>query len=340
MERPFAIIDGDGHITETEAQVRAYLPEPYRSRGGSLRAGHGYWNINLNGTLGKEARDHKTWLDAMDEGGMETAVLFPTSLGFTSSLVWEPDLHVAICKAYNDFVYDEFATNSPRLKVIASLPVQDVDEAIAELGRVKNMGFVGAMLPSIGKHGLFGHRKFLPLFEEAQKLDIMLAVHSATQGIHHLAADDFERFIDVNTYCFPVGLFRQFVSMMFAGIPELFPNLRVGWMEAGCSWVPYWLDRMDEKWEIRGAWETPNLKHTPTKAWMNGNWWVHTEAEEKGLPYYMEAMGPDKVFFASDFPHWDGDYPANLDYLLNRSDLTEEQKRKVMGENARALYKL
>ena len=221
MERPFPIIDGDGHITETEAQVRAYLPEPYRSRGGSLRAGHGYWNINLNGTLGKEARDHKTWLDAMDEGGMETAVLFPTSLGFTSSLVWEPDLHVAICKAYNDFVYDEFATNSPRLKVIASLPVQDVAECIEELARVKSMGFVGAMLPSIGKHGLFGHRKFLPLFEEAQKLDIMLAVHSATQGIHHLAADDFERFIDVNTYCFPVGLFRQFVSMMFAGIPEL-----------------------------------------------------------------------------------------------------------------------
>ena len=205
---------------------------------------------------------------------------------------------------------------------------------------MKSMGFVGAMLPSIGKHGLFGHRKFLPLFEEAQKLDIMLAVHSATQGIHHLAADDFERFIDVNTYCFPVGLFRQFVSMMFAGIPELYPDLRIGWMEAGCSWVPYWLDRMDEKWEIRGAWETPNLKHTPTEAWMNGNWWVHTEAEEKGLPYYIEAMGPDKVFFASDFPHWDGDYPANLDYLLNRSDLTEEQKRKVMGENARALYKL
>jgi predicted TIM-barrel fold metal-dependent hydrolase len=340
MERPYPIVDGDGHITETEQQVREYLPEPYRSRGASIRAGNNYWNINLNGTLGREARDAKTWLAALDEGGMEQAVLFPTSLGFTSSLIWEPDLHVAVCKAYNDFANEEFLKVSPLLRPVATLPMQDVDEAVKELRRTHEMGFVGAMLPSIGKHGLLGHRKFFPLYAEAEKLDIMLAVHSATQGIHHLGADDFERFIDVNTYCFPVGLFRQFVSMVFAGIPDMFPKLRVGWMEAGCGWVPYWLERMDEKWEIRGEMETPELKRKPSTVVKERPWYFHTEADEHMLSYFISVMGADKAFFASDFPHWDGDYPHNVDEMLERDDLDETAKRKVMGENAKELYRL
>jgi len=52
------------------------------------------------------------------------------------------------------------------------------------------------------------------------------------------------------------------------------------------------------------------------------------------------VMGDDKVFFASDFPHWDGDYPATVDEMLERKDLSEESQQKVMGENARKLYRL
>jgi predicted TIM-barrel fold metal-dependent hydrolase len=97
---------------------------------------------------------------------------------------------------------------------------------------------------------------------------------------------------------------------------------------------------MDEKWEIRGELETPGLKRKPSTAVKERPWYFHTEAEEQMLPYFISVMGDDKVFFASDFPHWDGDYPANLDYLLERTDLPEESKRKVMGENARRLYLL
>ena len=98
MERPFPIIDGDGHVTETEEQVRRYMPEPFRSTRAHLRAGHNYWDISLGGTIGGTASDAGTWLKAMDEGGMETAVLFPTSIGLTASLIWEPEVAVWICR--------------------------------------------------------------------------------------------------------------------------------------------------------------------------------------------------------------------------------------------------
>ena len=341
MDRPFGIIDGDGHVTETEEQVRRYLPDRLRAGRAHLRAGHGYWDISLGGTLGGEAKDAETWLRAMDEGGMETAVLFPTSVGLTASLIWEPEVAVEVCRAYNRFMYEEFLSRSPRLKAAALIPMQDLDAAVDELRRaVTEYGMVGAMLPALGGHPPLGRKEYFPLYEEAQRLDTMVAVHSATQGIHHLGADDFQRFIEVNTYCFPVGLFRHLVSMMFAGVPELFPELRVGWMEGGCGWAPYWLERMDEKWELRGAAEAPELKRPPTEYVRDGNWYFHTEADEKILPYVMSVIGEDVLFYASDFPHWDSSYPASVDAMLGRTDLSDAAKRKVMRENAMRLYGL
>ena len=341
MDRPFGIIDGDGHVTETEEQVRRYLPDRLRAGRAHLRAGHGYWDISLGGSLGGEAKDAETWLRAMDEGGMETAVLFPTSVGLTASLIWEPEVAVEVCRAYNRFMYEEFLSRSPRLKATALVPMQDLDAAVDELRRaVTEYGMVGAMLPALGGHPPLGRKEYFPLYEEAQRLDTMVAVHSATQGIHHLGADDFQRFIEVNTYCFPVGLFRHLVSMMFAGIPELFPELRVGWMEGGCGWAPYWLERMDEKWALRGAAEAPELKRPPTEYVRDGNWYFHTEADEKILPYVMSVIGEDVLFYASDFPHWDSSYPASVDAMLGRMDLSDTAKRKVMRENAMRLYGL
>ena len=58
------------------------------------------------------------------------------------------------------------------------------------------------------------------------------------------------------------------------------------------------------------------------------------------LSYFISVMGADKAFFASDFPHWDGDYPHNVDEMLERDDLDETAKRKVMGENAKEIYRL
>lgn len=272
---------------------------------------------------------------------METAILYPTSIGFTAALIWEPDVAVAVCRAYNDFLYEEFTNVSPRLKSVALLPLQDVGEAVKELRRaVTERGHVGAMLSAIGAHPPLGRKDYFPLYEEAQRLNVMLAVHSSTQGIHHLAADDYQRFIEVNTFCFPVGLFRHLVSMMFAGVPELFPDLRVGWMEAGCGWAPYWLERMDEKWRIRGEEEAPNLKRSPTEYVQDGNWFFHAEADEKMIPYAASVVGGDKLFFASDFPHWDSDYPHNVTEMLTREDLSEELKRNVLRENALRMYGL
>ena len=77
-------------------------------------------------------------------------VLFPT-LGLNIGFVQERDLAAAVCRAYNNFLYEEFLRVSPRLKGVAIIPVQDIPKAVKELRRaVESLGMVAGLLPTHG----------------------------------------------------------------------------------------------------------------------------------------------------------------------------------------------
>ncbi len=108
MSQSFPIFDADGHVTESIEQVSKYLDDRYRSRPLTLGL---YpldgWDRRLFGTLGDWAGNATSWLEALDKGGMETTVLYPT-LGLFLSFLKDRHWAVAICKAYNTFLHEEF----------------------------------------------------------------------------------------------------------------------------------------------------------------------------------------------------------------------------------------
>jgi predicted TIM-barrel fold metal-dependent hydrolase len=108
------------------------------------------------------------------------------------------------------------------------------------------------------------HPFYDPIYREAESLGCALAVHG-TNGTEELASGSFATFTEVHTVSFPVGIFVQFTSMIFQGVPLRFPKLRLAFLEIGCTWLPYWLDRMDEHWEKRGKIETPSLTQPPSQ---------------------------------------------------------------------------
>jgi predicted TIM-barrel fold metal-dependent hydrolase len=126
-------------------------------------------------------------------------------------------------------------------------------------------------------------------------------------------------------------------ALMYGGVPEKFPKLRVAFLECGIGWVPYWMDRMDEEYEKRAS-EAPLLKAKPSEYMANGNWFYSTEPEEASLPYAAERVGEDNVLFASDYPHWDGMFPHVVSTLRGRKDLSDTTKQKILGENAKRMY--
>ena len=339
MTTTYAIVDADGHVTESNEQIAKYLDEPYRRRPQTFPF---YpwdgWDRRLLGTLGDWAGDASSWLTALDRGGVDTTVLFPT-LGLFMSFLKDREWAVALCRAYNTFLHEEFIRVSPRLKAVALLPVQDPEAAALELRRgVRELGLAGAMLAADGTH-LLGDARFTPIYEEAQRLDVMLAIHASGSHLGGAGVDLFPRFIQAHTVSHPFGQMRQLTSMIFEGIPERFPALRLAFLEAGAGWAPYWMERMDDEYAKRSA-EAPALRKKPSEYVRGGNIYFSCEADEWLLPQAMKLVGENQIVFASDFPHWDNSYPASIDEIRDRGDLTDAQKRNLFAENARRLYRL
>ncbi len=333
------VIDADGHIMESDEQLLPYLEGPYRHRSlvRSFYPRDG-WDRRLGNRLGSWADNAQTWLKALDEGGMEATVLFPTN-GLFIGFVKDPDWAVALCRAYNTFLSEEVLRVSPRLQAVALLPVQAPQEAAAELRRaVKELGFVGGMLAADGPH-LLGQAQFVPIYEEAQRLDTMLAIHGSGSHLGGGGVDLYQKFIQAHTVSHPFAQMRQLTSVVFEGIPERFPGLRLAFLEAGVGWVPYWMGRMDEEFDKRGDVEAPSLKKNPSEYIRGGNIYFSCEADESVLPEALRLIGEDVVVYASDFPHWDNEFPGSIRVLRGRKDLTDGQKQKILGDNARRLYR-
>jgi len=336
----FPILDADGHVTETAEQVAPYLDEPYRRRPltFSIYPADG-WDRRLLGTLGDWAGDAESWLRALDKGGMELTVLYPTS-GLFVSFLKDRAWAVALCRAYNRYLHETFVKASPRLRAVALLPVQDPEAAAVELRHaVRELGLSGAMLAADGSH-LLGDRRFDPIYEEAQRLGVMLGVHASGSHLGGAGVDLFPSFIQAHTVSHPFGQMRQLTSVVFEGVPERYPTLRLAFLEAGAGWAPYWMERMDDEFAKRGATEAPVLKRRPSEYVRGGYVYFSCEADEWLLPQALKLVGESQVVYASDFPHWDHGYPGSVEEIVNRGDLTAAQKRKVLGENCRRLYGL
>lgn len=329
------VIDADGHIVERDADIRAHLPEPHSRRAGSLISGDGM-DTSMGGKLGgREQNDIPTRLRDLDQEGIDVSVLFPTT-SFGLSKVVERDYAIAYARAYNDFVAG-ICRQSPRLKAVALLPFQDVDAAVKEANRaVIELGLVAVAVATQGMREHLGSQTFWPIYDEIQRLNVPFCVHNRREGP---AGDHrFDSFIYMHTIGRPVETVIQFVGMIYGGIPERFPRLRVAFLECGVGWVPYWLERMDEEWEKRGSVEAPLCKEKPSDYVKNRGWFFATEPEEQMLPYVADLVGDDKVLFASDYPHWDGMFPYVVSTIRGRKDLSDQTKAKILGGNARTFY--
>jgi predicted TIM-barrel fold metal-dependent hydrolase len=328
-------IDADGHIVEKDTDLRKYLAEPYSKRGRPLLPADGM-DTGMGGQVGgMEGNDIPTRLRDMDKEGIDLSVLFPTSSFAVNSLI-EREYAIAYARAYNDFIA-EVCRQSPRLKAVALVPLQDPAAAVEEANRaVTKLGLASIAVATQGMKEHLGSKTFWPLYEEMERLNVPLCVHNRREG--PAGERRFDSFIFMHTIGRPVETFIQFAGLMYGGIPERFPKLRVAFLECGVGWIPYWMERMDEEWEKRGKVEAPHCKKKPSEYIKHGNWFFAMEPEEETLPYVIERIGDDKILFASDYPHWDGMFPYVTATIRKRKDISEQAKARVLGENAKRFY--
>ena len=351
------IIDADGHVNDRACQdeIARYMPEGNRSSAIFPVLDHLHFHYLRPRDNNKELRNPgaEEWLAFLDETGIEWSVLYPTfglAVGRFVSREWA----VAACIAYNRWLHERFLSKSPRLKGMALLPIQHVDKAVAELRyAVKELGMMGGMLPSNGE-GIkthLGDDIYWPIYEEAEKLGCCLAVHVGS--LHHLGMDSFSTYYPVHAVGHPMGIMIQAAAMLSHGVFERFPNLRVGFLEGGATWVPFFMDRLDRSYHeghmqtdadgvVLGGPEPGEKASDYFKRHVRaGRIFVGFDCDDDGLGFAVGKAGRDAFLFGSDFPHEVFDAKKcrhEIDELLERDDLTERDKAAVLGGNAMRLY--
>ena len=327
------VIDADGHVRDRDADIRAHMEEPFCRRKGSLLP-NDEWDASMFGTLGMDIHDVPTRLRDMDIEGIDISVLFPTG-GFHVSRLPEKDYAAAFARGYNNWIAS-VCRESPRLKGIGLAPFQDVPAAVEEVNRaVSKLGLAGITVGTFGMKDHLGQSTFWPIYEELQRLDVPLLIHNSRSG--PAGEHRCDTFLFQHTIGRPFETMLDCAALMYGGVPEKFPKLRIAFLECGIGWVPYWMDRMDEEWEHRRS-EAPLLKAKPSEYMGNGSWFYAVEPEEAGLPYAIDRVGENQIVFASDYPHWDGMFPHVVSTIRGRKDISEDIKRKLLGQNAIRLY--
>jgi uncharacterized protein len=276
-------------------------------------------------------------LDDMDLEGIDVAVLFPPGSGEEFAL-HDRDFSVALCRVLND-ARAEFAAHAPdRLKLVAKVPMIDPEAAAEELERcARTYGFVGLVCAQHILDKNLDHPSFDIVWQTAERLGVAVCVHGGGQapGQVPFVIDRLDSILTVHAFTHPVGAMLALTCFTVGGVLHRFPELRVGFLEAGAGWLPFWLERIDEHWE-----HVPDqapLIDRPPSAYFDGQCFVSCEPDERAVPYVLSATG-DVVCYASDYCHWDCAFPDTVRIVRDRDDLTGEQKAGVLGRNAARLY--
>jgi predicted TIM-barrel fold metal-dependent hydrolase len=347
MATEIPVIDADGHIMEQQSEVRKYLDDRWKGRDGQLWPGGQPWDTELSGKLElpygythsmKAKEQVEIWNRICDDHEIDKAVLFPTGSGNMVKLQ-EPDFARDVCRAANRHFAADYMTD--RLFPVGVLPMRDPQAAAAELEYATNeLGLKGfEVLPDGLPFGL-GDPFFDPVYEAAQKHGATIGVHGTRHWAHEWGAGKLKTFAEVHCYAFPAGVILNFTSVLAQGLTERFPKLKLGFLEIGATWLPYYLDRMDEHWEKRAEEEMPLLKKKPSDVFRDSSLKVSIEGKESLLRETIDFVGAEHLIYATDVPHWDGEFPENLQELRAVNNLTTAEKTAILHDNAQDLFSL
>ncbi|HUQ75940.1 MAG TPA: amidohydrolase family protein [Burkholderiales bacterium] len=275
----------------------------------------------------------------MDEAKIDLQILSHTAPA-TQRL--DPDKAPAIARSANDRLAETVKASKGRFLGFASLPTANPKAAADELERaVTKLGFKGAMvhgLTSVGNERLFlDDKRFWPIFERAQALDVPLYMHPAiphpavVEAYYKDYVKDFPSILTAG-WGFTVETATQGLRLVLSGVFEKYPDLKIilGHLGEG---LPFLLWRIDMTFGRQGN------RTTPFRETFRRNFWITTSGNfsTPALLCSVMEMGVDRILFSVDYP-----YVANPPGMRWMEDvpLSTEDREKILSGNAKKLLKI
>lgn len=360
----YTVIDADGHIREPDDLWQRRMPAGLRERGPvKVGADTPYYTIDgievpprrsYSRTTTKlttwdeerfrVARDAKyspaSQLQAMDTEGIGVSVLFPShGLVLMGIDGVDPVMTTAIAAAYNTWLAEFCADGNGRLFGAGMIDPRDVNGAVAEARRcAEEFGFVTVYLRPNPVNGLPWHDPaYEPLWSTLEELNLPVCFHEGGSVLlPQVATDRFTEHAFWHVCTHPMEQQMAMVSMLLGGVAERHPGLRMGFLECGAGWLPYWMWRMDESVEEEAV-DFRYLSLKPSE-YVARQCFVSIDSDEETGAYALEALDEPRVVWGSDYPHHDGKFPNALKTVSSLPVMTDEVKRSVLHEAPLALF--
>jgi uncharacterized protein len=280
----------------------------------------------------RELRDVSARVQHMDQLGIDVEVLHNSF--FIHRVSFREEAEVPICRGYNRWVADIWQQGNGRLYWTLVPPVTNIAESLEEIRFGKDHGAVGVALRGIELDRTLMDPYFYPLYEEAQRLDLPIVLHTGCGNARYVAL-----FESPNAPA--AGLLAQFNApsvvfchqLMMSDLPDRFPTLRWGIVEAGSQWLPWVIHDVQQRYKAAG-------RKWPEEGFAAFRTWVTCMTNED-MPFIMKYAGEDRLMIGTDYGHTDPSAEVDaLDVFRRTSGLEPYVVQKVLSDNPKALYGL
>jgi len=273
-----------------------------------------------------------------DMDRLETAVqvIYPTL--FLMEATERPEVSTALRRSYNRWLADRCAQSGGQLRWVCVPPLYDMEEAIDELRFAKEHGACGVLKKGDREAGKWAaDAYFFPLYDEAQRLDLPICIHTGSGTPDFLPAREFSLAQFIRTKGAAV---HGIQSLLLLNIPARFPKLRFGCIEAGATWAPFVEYDLRRRMSTRPGGANMNL---PANLFKENRIYITCQVDED-LPYLLKYVGEDNLMTGSDYTHRDPSNEHEFRRLLqeraDKGEIPRSAVQKILYDNSKAFYGL
>ncbi len=383
MEK-YIVVSSDCHAGLPIQQYRDYIDPKYRKTldesapieiALSERASESFLikDINEQWRKGIEtaltgAWDHNERIKVLDRDGIAVEVVFPdgiteinmppfgAGIGLDTNEDIVPELQWAGARAHNRWLA-ELCSQSPERHIgLAIVPVcWDIDDAIAEARWAHENGLKGVLLPLMTRHHHgYNHRSYHPFWQVCEDLGLVVHFHSGAAPREQYFGPQWPEVADpdcvgaIGTYVTEVlwWTYRPLHFLIWGGVFETFPKLKVAITETGTGWmVPPWLRLMDHhyhdtKFSKKMGDFTSHLSLSPSE-YFRRNVAIGASCTSRADAEIRHEIGLEQMMWGSDYPHPEGSWPHTHDQMISAfNGLPDNEIALMLGENAVRFYGL
>ena len=282
----------------------------------------------------------------MDRDSVDATVMYGPIVPL---LIADPELRRVCYRAYNEWLAEFCATASDRLVGAGLIPIDDAKSAADEVRHLKQLRLRTGMFLAARVDVPLWDESWEPLWEAAAETGIVIGFHLGgglrTVTFSGPKASDPGN-MGVRVACSTLQMDEPLAAVIFSGALERHPRLRIVLAETGIGWLPYMVERMDDSyqrfldagdfWRAHGGLQ---LTMAPS-AYFRRQVWATFQIDHVGLRL-IDVLGDDRVMWASDYPHADSTWPESQKAIAaNFKDVADPARRRILCDNARALYGL